>query len=65
MHFLVDVSFVQEIVEGAADPAHGLLGHSARPQLPLLNRWREASATRFDCCLSQEILDVGNGLLTT
>ena len=30
-----------------------------------LNRWREAAATRFDCCLSQEILDGDNGLLTT
>jgi hypothetical protein len=30
-----------------------------------LNRRLETAATCFDCCLSQKILDGGNGLLTT
>jgi hypothetical protein len=30
-----------------------------------LNRCLETSATCLDCCLSQEILDSGNGVLTT
>ena len=30
-----------------------------------LNRCLDTSATCFDCCLSQEILDGGNGVLTT
>jgi hypothetical protein len=35
-------------------------------QLPTLTQPPvETSATCFDCCLSQEILDGGNGWLTT
>ncbi len=38
----------------------------SRPQsVAWLNRCLETSATCFDCCLSQEILDGGNGVLTT
>jgi hypothetical protein len=38
---------------------------SGQDWLRAANRRLETAATCFDCCLSQEILDGGNGLLTT
>jgi hypothetical protein len=40
-------------------------GANLQPLLVAPNRRFETSATCFDCCLSQEILDGGNGWLTT